>query len=124
MPHREVLPMTPTQRSLAKLRAEGWVPYVVERWNPFAHIRQDLYGFIDIVAIKSGNPGVLAIQTTTTDNIQSRITKSKENPNLSIWLSGGNKFKVWGWAKRGDRGKRKLWELKEIEILPDGGIMN
>jgi hypothetical protein len=36
--------VTPTQRSLAYLRAEGWQVAIVERWNPHARIRQDLFG--------------------------------------------------------------------------------
>jgi hypothetical protein len=36
--------MTPTARSLAHLKALGYEERVVEKWNPFAKIRQDLFG--------------------------------------------------------------------------------
>ena len=39
---------TPTARSLNRLRADGWLAQVVERWNAHAMIRQDLFGFIDV----------------------------------------------------------------------------
>ena len=42
----------PTQRTLARLRQEGALEVaIVEHWNPHARIRQDLFGFIDILAI-------------------------------------------------------------------------
>lgn len=63
--------MTPTQRSLCKLRADGWLVAVVERWNPYARVRQDLFGFADLLAIK-GNE-VLAVQTTSGDHVAHRL---------------------------------------------------
>ncbi len=42
---------SPTSRSLAECRKRGWTAQVVEHWNPHAHIRQDLFGVIDIVAL-------------------------------------------------------------------------
>lgn len=80
----------------------------------FAKIRQDLFGFIDIVAIKEGEAGVFGIQATSDSNISARVHKSEANPLLKVWLSGGNKFQVWGWGKKGPKGKRKTWELRII----------
>jgi hypothetical protein len=55
--------MSPTARSLAHLKALGYQAKVVEKWNPFAKIRQDLFG-ADILALKPGEP-VLVVQATT-----------------------------------------------------------
>ena len=103
--------MTPTARTLEELRRQGYTPAVVEHWNPWAKIRQDLYGFIDVLAVKEGESGVLAIQTTSTDHSANRMTKAQASPNLRVWLACGNRFEVWGWAKRGPRGERKTWQL-------------
>lgn len=113
--------MTPTQRSLAELRRRGYTAQVVERWNSFAKIRQDLFGFIDIVAIQEGQNGVLAVQATSTPNMSARLEKARGTPALRVWLASGNRFLVWGWAKRGARGERKLFQLKEHEELPNRG---
>ena len=40
---------TPTQRTLAKLRKEGWTAAVVERRNPGVFKTHDLFGFIDVL---------------------------------------------------------------------------
>ena len=47
--------ISPTQRTLKRLRDSGDYPLVtiVERWNAFAKIRQDLFGIIDLLAIDS-----------------------------------------------------------------------
>lgn len=46
---------SPTQRTLAALRKLGYLAAVVEKWNHGAHIRQDLFGFIDVLAIGGGD---------------------------------------------------------------------
>ena len=108
--------MSPTQLTLRKLRADGCMAAVVEKWNPHAKIRQDLFGFLDIVAIVPGGSGVLGIQACTTGKMIKRIGKCDAKPladNVGRWLASGNAASVWGWAKRGPRGKRKTWTLKE-----------
>lgn len=108
--------MTPTQLSLKKLREDGYHAQVVEKWNPFAHIRQDLFGAIDIIAVKKDQPGCLGIQTTSTPNMSARIDKSLTLPAMRAFVEAGNRFMVWGWAKRGARGERKVWTLKEEAV--------
>jgi hypothetical protein len=53
--------MTPTQRSMAYLKKEGYRVAVVERWNPHARIRQDLFGVIDLLAIRLAEAGKLRL---------------------------------------------------------------
>ena len=109
--------MTPTQRSLAKLRAEGWTVAVVERWNPYAKIRQDLFGFIDLIALRGDE--TLAVQTTSGPNVAARIDKIRGTQAAAIWLeSPTRKIAVHGWAKRGERGKRKAWDCREVFVTP------
>lgn len=107
--------MSPTQRTLKKLRDEGWTAWIVEKWNAHAKIRQDLFGFIDIVAIKSGEP-VLGVQATSGSNTSARVKKAIEIPALRTWLETGSKFTVWGWKKKGARSKRKTWQVNEYPI--------
>lgn len=106
---------SPTQRSLKKLRDEGFTVAIVEHWNPFAHIRQDLYGFIDLVAMQDLlKSGLLGVQTTSATNFATRIKKSMAIPALKLWLKTGNRFVVHGWKKT-----VKGWECKERYINLD-----
>jgi ribosome assembly protein YihI (activator of Der GTPase) len=46
------MPKSPTQLSLEKLRADGYLAEVVERFVPGANIRKDLWGWVDIDTIE------------------------------------------------------------------------
>src|SRR3546814_2519291 len=61
---------SPTARTLAKLRADGWLAWVVEKWIPQTRKRSDLFGFIDILALRDGE--VLAVQATSRSNVRDR----------------------------------------------------
>jgi hypothetical protein len=88
---------TPTQRSLEKLRSEGYLCQIVERWNPHARIRQDLFGIGDILAIKAGE--TLLVQTTSRGNVAARVKKIRECEHLPVILTAGWKITVHGWGK-------------------------
>ncbi len=111
--------MTPTQRSLAKLRDDNWTVAIVEKWNQWAKVRQDLYGFADLLAV-SPSRGIIAVQTTSGNNVAARVDKIRQEPRAGIWLAAGGKIVVHGWRKVGPRGKRKVWECREVEIQAEG----
>lgn len=106
---------SPAQHSLAHYRKLGYTCAITEHFNAFARIRQDLYGFIDIVGVKDGETGVLAIQTTSKANMNARILKIKQEPISKIWLSGGNRIMVDGWKKL----TNGRYELTQYEITPE-----
>lgn len=87
---------SPTQRSLAFLREEGYVVAIVERWNPHARIRQDLFGFIDLLAIRKGE--TLAVQVTAS-GVSARIKKIMESDYLNAVRDAGWRIVVHGWRK-------------------------
>lgn len=111
---------SPTARSLAYLRQRGALAAVVERYNPHAKRRVDLFGFIDIVAVDA-QPGALGVQATTTANVSHRLDKLRTEAaaNMRRWLAAGNRLVIHGWAKRGARGARKTWTLNERVITLD-----
>jgi len=95
---------SPTQRSLAYLREEGYLVAIVEHWNPFARIRQDLWGWCDLLAIKENE--VLAVQVTASA-VSTRIKKIQESETVS-WVRKANiKIHVHGWRKN-SKGKYVL----------------
>ncbi len=107
---------SPTQRSLKELRRLGWTCQVVERFCRFSKRRIDLFGFIDIVAISAECGYIMAVQSTTTANQANRIAKILAEPRAKEWIQSSGRLFVHGWAKRGAKGKRKLWALCETEI--------
>lgn len=87
---------SPTQRSVAHLREQGYLVAVVERWNPHARIRQDLFGWIDLLAIRDGE--TLAVQTTAS-GVAARIKKITAAESLPAVRKAGWRILVHGWRK-------------------------
>jgi len=110
--------MTPTQRSMAYIRKAGGFPWIVEHWNSFAHIRQDLFQFADILAVFPNREASTYIQVTSGSNVSARKEKILANKYALQILNAGNVIEIHGWRKVGARGKRKLWENRIIEIKP------
>lgn len=106
---------SPTQRALAVLKRRHWCCQVVERWQPQAMKRIDLFGIIDLLAMKDGL--LLAIQVTSTSGMSSRLDKALSEPRLDQWLLTGSLFEVWGFSKKGAKDKRKLWMLDRQPII-------
>jgi hypothetical protein len=109
---------SPTQRSLKYLRDQGFLVAIVEHWNHFANIRQDLFGFADILAVHPGRGITLAVQTTSGSNVSARRTKLTACANVATCLKAGWLIHVHGWAKRKVKrgGKAYRYELRTVEI--------
>lgn len=105
--------LTPTQLSLRHLRDQGWpLVEVVERWNPHARIRQDMFGLLDIVAVDAVYGSTLGVQTTSATNVAARVRKLREAAATGVLLGAGWDLVVHGWKK--ERGR---WVLaREVEI--------
>lgn len=104
-----------TQLSLNRLRDGGWTVQVTEKWNPFAKVRQDLFGFIDILAIHDER-GILGVQTTSFDAMRRRLQKIAKLHTAQIFLAAGAKIEVHGWAKVGGRMVCKVIRYPEAKL--------
>lgn len=109
------MPKTPTTRSNEYARKRGWTSAVVEKWNPHVKIRQDLFGFGDILVIDD-QQGSLIVQATSGSHVAARMTKIEENDVARVWLAADNRIEVWGWrktkVKRG--GKAMRWNVRRM----------
>ena len=99
--------MSPTERSLALLRKQGYEAAVVERWNPHAKLRQDLFGFADIMAVRPGSPPVM-LQVTSRTNHAARRSKVLDSLSAHACAAAGMKVVVHSWGKL-----KAGWTLKE-----------
>jgi hypothetical protein len=88
--------LSPTQRSLAYLREQGYRVAIVEHWNPHARIRQDLWGWCDLLAIRKNE--VLAVQVTAS-GVAARIKKIQESDTIGMVRDAGIRVEVHGWRK-------------------------
>lgn len=97
---------SPTERTLAELRARGLPADICERWLSHVHrggggfgIRRDLFGWIDIIAI-CPDRGVGGIQSTGTDfSGHWRKLQKDRRSQVHQWLGSGAWAELWGWRK-------------------------
>lgn len=103
---------SPTQRSLAHLREQGYLAEVVERWIPGANIRRDFAGFVDILAIHGERAcDVVGVQACAACDVSKRVEKIINHENVGAVRKGGIRILVHGWAKRKGR-----WQLREVDL--------
>lgn len=131
--------LSPTQRTLAALRNRGCLAAVAEKWNPYAGthgIRQDLFGFIDVLAIEPGKIGCLGVQCCASSGMAAHRRKIIEDcaDAAADWLRADNRIELWGWRKvklkRGGKAERWAPRVEMItredvpESLPSPGQMD
>jgi hypothetical protein len=111
---------SPTQRSLDYLRKNGAIAGIVERYNQYSRKRNDLFGFIDIVAIQLDHT-ILGVQCTSASNHAARVAKilSAECNDAALrWLLAGAQLQVMSWSKRitkkkdGSKAKVGRWTVR------------
>ena len=106
-----------TKLSLDYLREGGWTAEVVERWIPGigTAVKQDLFGFIDIVAIR--NDVTMGVQTTTKGEMPKRVRKILAAEHLGAVSEAGWLIVVHGWwlytPPPGGGHGRKHYEVEE-----------
>jgi hypothetical protein len=101
---------SPTQLTLKKLKSEGFTTVqIVERWNAFAKVRQDLFQIIDVLAIKDGE--TIGIQVTSKSNISARIKKIANSEHINNIRDANWKILVHGWYK-----EKNKWKVEERDV--------
>ncbi len=101
----------PVERSLRWYRKQGWFAFSVSRYVPQARRTIDFAGFADIIAYSPALARIVACQATTTANQAARVTKILALESASAWWKAGGDIQVHGWARKGLKGKRKLWQV-------------
>ncbi len=117
---------SPTEKAIKVLKRLGYAPQVVERWNPYAKIRQDAWGFIDIIALAPGR-SPLYLQVTSWDNALARAKKIVESALARpVIESRSARVEVWGFREvqsRNDDNLRRI-RLRTKDGIPycDGSV--
>ena len=119
--------ITPTQRTLKAMREQGRLCGIVERFNRFAGphgVRQDLFGFIDIIAIDPVD-GIIGIQSCG-QAFSEHVKKMTEERNEEMyeWLRHA-KVELWGWRRvqlrRGSTAIR--WKPRIMDFWLEEGMI-
>lgn len=120
-----------TQKARNHFRKNNYLVATVEHWNSFVKIRQDLFGFADLLVIDPFKQRTIAVQVTSRSNVSTRKRKicdydpeDKKNVsyNAYCWIKSGNEILVQGWDKKkkrckdGSWSKREYWRKKDLWI--------
>jgi carbonic anhydrase len=103
---------TPTSRSMAWLREQGYHAELVEQTKrvgvpgKMKVWKVDLWNFIDLLAIRRGE--VLGVQVTSWTNVAARVRKITESPLLPLVREAGVRIVVHGWHADG--------RLREVDL--------
>lgn len=125
LPAKAVLPskkkkgkrLTTNQFSRKFLEDQGYEVGLVERFNWITKRRNDLFGCIDMIAIRSGF-SVLGIQNCAFARLQDHVRKCTVEPRIKTWILTGSRFLILAWDKRKlvRGGKALKWHCTEKEI--------
>ena len=102
---------SPTQRTLKRMRDSGdyKLVQVVEHWNPFGRVRQDLFGIGDILGISiTGETHLL--QVTSYGNMNARIKKLEDHYSTPHLRDADWVLIVEGWKKE-KNGRYKSYQF-------------
>ena len=90
-----------TTKTLDLLREHGYKVGGVEKYQFHTRVRQDLFGWIDIIAIKEGE--LLGVQSTSYQARKQHIDKMAEasiQDMISLWCKTGAKALMITWKKQ------------------------
>lgn len=68
-------------------------------------LRQDLFGFIDIIALYPNDGKIVGIQSTGPSGFYSHLKKIREEcrETALAWLKSGGQIQLWSWEKKKPR---------------------
>ncbi len=101
---------SPTQRTLAEMRKRGYLAEVTEKWLHVIKRRKDLFGFIDILAVKEGE--IVGVQACSATDVSKRVDKIANHEHVGIVRASGMKLLVHGWRKN----SKGRWVLREVDV--------
>lgn len=116
--------MSARARSMEYLRGLSTNPSFVacaEHWNPFAHKRQDLFGFADLVWLDMEHNQIVAVQVVNT-HLQDHVDKINQSEAARAWRSCGGRIEIHDWKKTagvkkdGSRSKVKTWTMTIVRF--------
>ena len=120
--------MTPTQRTLARMRNDGYLAAVVEKWIPAkgGGFRLDLFGVADVEgkAIPGRQrPGTLYVQSCG-DSWSAHVKKLQTKAEVvAVMIYNGDRIELWSWVLRKPRGERaRCVRRRGIVYIQEGRV--
>lgn len=102
-------PVNLNQQTRKRLEDAGYLCELVEKYNAFSRHKNDLFGFLDWIAIKRDE--VLGVQVTSLAHMSDRRKKIADHENVNTVREAGIRIELWGFYKENNRWKVKIEDL-------------
>ncbi len=96
----------------------GWRVNIVERREPIKKKTSNLFGCINIIAIKSSSKGALGLLVMQANNLEHAFSRIEESPEAKVWLAARNRIVI---VLLNDF-RMKMYEVTK-ETLPAKGVI-
>jgi len=108
---------SPTSRTMQTLKGEGWRCGVVERFIGPTQTRKDLFGIIDLIAIRPWL--ITGVQCCALSGMAAHRKKlMEENADATrAWLEATGRLEIWAWRKYANKIDRKVWRPTVTSII-------
>jgi len=112
------------------LQHDGYILQTVEKFNIHANKRKDLFGIIDVLALRENV--LLGIQCTGVGDHGSHASRYLKNPEITntiyLWLSTGAQFEIWAYNKNTKRivikeAHLQNWPVQKLHFLDRSILM-
>jgi len=106
--------------SVRWLKARGYRVTNAQRFVEPIKCFMDAWGFADLLAYRSTDTGILAVQVTDQSHVASRVNKLLGLDAVCDWVQDPRRrLEIHGWEVRGARGKRKVMTLRRVRLQLD-----
>jgi hypothetical protein len=110
-----------TQKTMRLLEEQGYKVGIVERVIPRVFIRKDLFGIVDLIAIRPGE--IVGVQSTSWNQRLDHLQTLRSSANTVPWLESGAKLLLVSWKKRRAGTRHRYEPVTEwIEHVTEGLI--
>jgi hypothetical protein len=107
--------MSPTARTLARLRQLGFLADVCERFIAAVQRKRDLFGVADVIAVHPRDRLMLLVQATSRPHVGDRLKRLQARPETRLLLKTGIAVEVWGWY----RSPAGRWDVVRVGVEAD-----
>lgn len=88
--------ITHKERAKRRLESLGWTVADVEKYQHFSRRRYDLFGIIDLLAVKETKTLGLQVTSSSGGNVAAHVEKMLAEPRLWDCLAANWLVEVWG----------------------------
>lgn len=115
-------PVSHTSRTKEHYRKQGYIVTHCELVSAYSGNRSDLFGFLDLLAIRPGETlGIQECKPSVVNDHKRKFASTDIHTasgrsiadSVRMWLAAGNRLVVISWEEKKGMGRQKWWPVEE-----------